>query len=348
MKKRALRAIATGIALTATAALAQSDPLAAIDRLPAEARVRALVDGARKEGEVMVYHSTQTEDLKPVFDGFTKKYGVAVKEWRSSSENVVQRVVQQTRADKLEVDFIENNSPDQEALRRENMLRVMQSPHHVNMRPGTLSAHRQYATTTLDVLVAAYNTAKVKPEEVPKAYEDLLDPRWKGRLGIEATDDPWFGTLLGLVGEAKGEKLFRDIVATSGVSVRKGHTLLANLVVSGEIPLALTVYNYKPTQLKEKGAPIDYLVLQPAVASLHSVAVHSKAPHPHAAALLYDYFLGPEGQELLAQRKFVPSSKSAPSPFGDMPIKGIDGGEALDKQAAWLKRFEDVFIKRAR
>jgi ABC-type Fe3+ transport system substrate-binding protein len=149
-------------------------------------------------------------------------------------------------------------------------------------------------------------------------------------------------------GEAKTVKLWNDVVANNGISVRKGHTLLTQLVVSGEIPFALTVYNYKPTQLKEKGAPIDYVVLQPAVASLHSVAVHSKAPHPHAAALLYDFFLAPEGQELLAQRKFVPSSKAAPSAFGDMPIKGIDGGEAIDRQAAWLKRFEDVFIKRPR
>jgi iron(III) transport system substrate-binding protein len=341
-----------GMALAAGAfvvpdVLAQADPLAAIDRLQGEARTRALVEAAKREGEVLVYHSTQTEDLKPVFDAFTKKYGIAVRNWRSGSEAVAQRVINQTRAGKLEVDLIENNSPDQEALRRENMLRRMQSPHFPDMRPGTLSPHQQYATTTLDVFVQAYNTDKVKPDEVPRRFEDLLDPRWKGRVGIEATDDPWFGTLLGLMGEAKGEKLFRDFVAANGISVRKGHTLLANLVASGEVPLALTVYNYKPQQLKAKGAPIDWVVLQPAVASLHAVAVHAKAPHPHAAALLYDFFLG-EGQELLAQKGFVPSSRRVPSPLEGIPIKGIDGGEALDKQEPWLRRFEEIFIKRAK
>jgi iron(III) transport system substrate-binding protein len=342
-------AAAAGFALAASQVHAQAaaDPLAAIDKLQGEARTRALVEGAKKEGEVFVYHSTQTEDLKPVFDAFTKKYGITVRNWRSNSENVVQRVISQTRAGKLEVDLIENNSPDQEALRRENMLRRMQSPHFASLRPGLLASHQQYATSTLDVFVAAYNTEKVKPDEVPKRYEDLLDPRWKGRLGIEATDEAWLGTLLGLMGEAKGDKLFRDMVAANGVSVRKGHTLLANLVASGEIPLALTVYNYKPPQLKAKGAPIEMVVLQPAVASLHAVAVHNRAPHPHAAALLYDFFLG-EGQALLAQRNFVPASKTVPSPFGDMPVKGIDGGEAIDKQDAWLKRFEEIFIKRGK
>ena len=303
------------------------------------------IEAAKKEGEVMVYHSTQTEDLKPVFDAFTKKYGIVVKDWRSSSENVVKRVIAETRAGKLTVDLIENNSPEQEALRRENLLRRMQSPHFADLRPGLVPSHQQYATSTLDVFVQAYNTDKVKKEELPKTFEELADQRWKDRLGIEAEDQAWFGTLLGIVGESKGEKLWRDIVATNSMSVRKGHTLLATLVASGEVPMGLTAYNYKPAQLKKKGAPIDYIVLQPAIAQMHAVAVHVKAPHPNAAALLYDFFLS-EGQALLAARDFVPSSSKVPSPFGDMPIKGIDPAQAIDNQDAWLKRYQDIFVKR--
>jgi iron(III) transport system substrate-binding protein len=258
---------------------------------------------------------------------------------------VVKRVINETRAGKLTVDLIENNSPEQEALRRENMLRRMQSPHFADLRPGLLPSHQQYATSTLDVFVQAYNTDKVKKEELPKTFEELADPRWKDRLGIEAEDQAWFGTLLGIVGDQKGEKLWRDIVATNSMSVRKGHTLLATLVASGEVPMGLTVYNYKPPQLKKKGAPIDYIVLRPAIAQMHAVAVHAKAPHPNAAALLFDFFLG-EGQALLAARDFVPSSSKVPSPFGDMPIKGIDPAQAIDNQDAWLKRYQDIFVKR--
>src|ERR1044071_6129081 len=83
----------------------------------AHAQDAALVAAAKKEGEVMVYHSTQTEDLKPVFDAFSAKYGIKVSEWRSSSENVVKRVINETRAGRFTVDLIENNSPEQEALR---------------------------------------------------------------------------------------------------------------------------------------------------------------------------------------------------------------------------------------
>jgi iron(III) transport system substrate-binding protein len=347
MKGRIASLLCLAFALTASAQAPAPDPLAAAMALKGEARTRALVEGARKEGDLMVYHSTQAEDLRPVFDAFTAKYGVKVRDWRSSSENVVQRVLREARAGKYEVDLIENNSPEMEALRREKMLRRMDSPHFADMMPGTLPAHQEYATSTMDVFVAAYNTDKVKREELPKSYQDLLHPRWKGRLGIEAEDQAWFGTLLNSLGPEKGTKLFADIISANGISVRKGHTLLANLVASGEIPLGLTVYNYKPPQLKAKGGPIDWMVLSPAIAQLHAVAVHNKAPHPFAAALLFDFFLG-EGQAILAQRSFVPSSRKVPSPMGNTPIKFIDPVEALDKQDEWLKHWQDNVIRRTK
>jgi iron(III) transport system substrate-binding protein len=325
---------------------AQATDVAAALHLQGEARVKALVEGARREGEVMVYHSSQTEDLRPVFDAFTARYGVKVRDWRSSSENVVQRVISETRAGKRDVDFIENNAPEMEALHRERMLLRMDSPHFADLRPGTLPPHREWATSTMDVFVQAYNTEKVKREELPKTYQDLAQPRWKGRLGIEAEDQAWFGTLLHDLGEREGARMFADIVATNGISVRKGHTLLANLVATGEIALALTVYNYKPPQLKAKGGSIDWFVLPPAIAQLHAVAVTAKGSHPFAAALLFDFFLG-EGQALLAARNFVPSNGKLPSPFGDMPIRFIDPAEAIDKQDPWTRLYEDTFIKRA-
>jgi ABC-type Fe3+ transport system substrate-binding protein len=302
---------------------------------------------AKKEGEVMVYHSTQLEDLKPVFDAFTAKYGVRVSDWRSSSENVVQRTISEARAGRHTVDLIENNSPEQEALRRERLLKKMDSPHFADLRPGMLGAHHEYATSTLDVFVQAYNTEKVRKEELPRSFEDLADAKWKGRLGIEAEDQAWFGTYLRLVGREKGLRTFGDIVEKNGVSVRKGHTLLANLVNSGEVPMGITVYNYKPPQLKAKGGSIDWIVLQPAIAQLHAVAVTAKAPHPCAASLLFDFFLG-EGQPILARRNFVPSSSKVPTPFGDMPINPIDPAEALENQDQWLKLYQDTVVRRSK
>ena len=338
-------ALFTILAVLALPGFAQSPEVMAAAKLQGEARTKALVEGAKREGEVMVYHSTQSEDLRPVFEAFTRKYGVKVREWRSSSENVVQRVVSETRAGRHDVDLIENNSPEMQALSVEKMLLAMDSPAFATMRPGTIAPNREWATSTMDIFVQAYNTEKVKREELPKSYRDLTDPRWKGRLGIEADDWVWYGTIVKEMGPG-GAKLFADIVSANGISARKGHTLLANLVASGEIPMALTVYNYKPQQLKEKGAAIDWILLEPAIAQLHAVAVHAKAPHPYAAMLLFDFFLG-EGQQILASEHFVPSSARVHSPFDNERITPVDAAETLRNQDAWTRQFNEEIVKRS-
>src|SRR5262249_8698619 len=150
---------------------------------------------------------------------------------------------------------------------------------------------RPWAATRYSVFAAAYNTRMVAAADVPQRYEDLLDAKWKGRLGIEADDVDWFFAVVGALGERKGLDLFRDIVARHGVSIRKGHSLLVNLVVSGEVPLALTAYGYRVDQLKKAGAPIDRNYLPPVIALPTGVAVLRNAPHPFAAVLFADFML---------------------------------------------------------
>jgi iron(III) transport system substrate-binding protein len=187
--------------------------------------------------------------------------------------------------------------------------------------------------TRLLVFVLAYNTKLVRKSELPASYDGFADPKWKGRLGIEAEDSDWFATISTLMGEAKAETLFRSIVAANGVSVRKGHTLLTQLVASGEVPVALTVYNYKAEQLKNQGAPIDWYVIPPAIARANGVGVAARAPHPNAALLWYEFELGEEGQRLLLSRDFVPTNRT----------KAV-----VDDSGKWDRRYADIFGGQAR
>ena len=185
----------------------------------------------------------------------------------------------------------------------------MKSPVPRRSDPAGDPAAREWVGTRLNIFTAAYNTKLVKKEDLPKTYEDLLNPQVEGQARHRgrrtSTGSPG---VIGELGEAKGLKLFRDIVATNGISVRKGHTLLTNLVVSGEVPLALTVYNYKAEQLKNKGAPIDWFAFPPAIARPNGSGVLRRAPHPHAAVLFFDFMLS-DAQELLLKRDFIPTSK---------------------------------------
>src|SRR5262249_9879856 len=205
-----------------------------------------------------------------------------------------------------------------------------------------LPSHRAWVGSRLNVFVQAYNTRLVKKEELPRNFAELADARWKGRLAIEAGDDDWFAAVVKELGESEGLALFRAIAGKNTISLRRGHTLLANLVASGEVPLALTVSNFTAEQLKQKGAPLDWFVLPPAVARANGVGVARSAPHPHAALLYYDFMIGEEGQRILAQREFVPTSRTVETPLHRLPLKLIDPAEMLDQGERWTRLFEDI------
>ena len=306
-------------------------------------RTAKLLAAAKAEGgELAVYHVYPA--LTRVTAAFTAKYGIPVKPWRSSSETVLQRVVSEARGNRYEADVVQNNAPENEAACREKLLLEIRSPAQANLIPQAVPAHHCWVGFAIDVFIAAYNTTKVGKDELPKSYDDLLDPRWKGRLGIEADDHGWFGELSAALGEEKAHKLFANIVATNGLSVRKGHSLLANLVASGEVPMGLTAYSWTPEQLKGKGAPIDVHPIQPLIAQFSTLAVLKKARHPYTAMLFYDFALD-EGQKLLYDLKFVPTSKAYDVPITKLPIRYIDPGTALEKQDQWLRDYQSIVVK---
>lgn len=311
-------------------------------------RQQRLVDGAKKEGNLAIYTSAQSDDMGALVAGFEKKYGVKVSVWRAGSEKVLQRAVTEARGNRHTVDIIETNGPELESMSREKILQAIKSPYLAQLIPQALRPHGEWVGTRLNVFVQAYNTKLVKKEELPKTWDDLLNPRWKGRLGIEAEDQDWLSGVVSEIGEAKGVKLFKDIVAANGMSVRKGHTLLTQLVVSGEIPFALTVYNYKAEQLKDKGAPIDWFSIGTPIARPNGVAVLRNAPNPHAAVLFFDYEISEEGQRVLAGRDFVPTSTKVETPFGKGPLKFVDSRLMLDEYEKWNKLYEEIFSAKGR
>ena len=324
------------------------DSLAELANYEGADRVARMIEGAKKEGVLNIYTSAQSDDMGALTAAFEKKYGVKVTTWRSSSEKVLQRTLTETRANRFTVDVVETNGPELETLHREKMLQAIKSPHLVDLIPAALRPHGEWVGTRLNVFTQAYNTKLVKKEDLPKTWEDLLHPRWKGKLGIEAEDADWMAGVLSEIGEAKGAKLFKDIVAANGMSVRKGHTLLTQLVSSGEVPLALTVYNYKAEQLKGKGAPIDWFVIGTAIARPNGIGITKKSQHFHAAVLFFDFELSPEGQGVLATRDFVPTSKKVDTPLNKMALKFVDPKVALDEDAKWTKLYEETFVKTAK
>jgi iron(III) transport system substrate-binding protein len=344
MRRRALAAAAV-LALGALSAGAWAQSLATYEGTD---RMERIVAAAKREGTLTLYTTIAEKDLPTLIKPFEAKYGVKVSVWRAGTDKVLQRTLAEAAANRHEVDAVHFGSPEMEALARERVLQTVASPTYKDLQPGSVPAHRQWAATILSVWVQAYNTNVVRKEDLPKSYADLLDAKWKGKLGIEAKNQDWFATVVGLTGGGdKGLKFFSDLVARNGLSPRSGHTLLTNMVVSGEVPLALTVYNYMPEQAKKKGAPIDWFVIEPAIARSNAIGVAAKAPHPAAALLFHEYMLT-EAQPLMVGIDYVPTNTKVASPLKGVKILITDPIESIDGAEKWGKLFDETVLKRAK
>ncbi len=303
-------------------------------------RSQRILAGAKKEGTVTLYSSATIADMNPQVSAFEKKHGIKVRVWRASSEDIARRILNEQRAGRFEADIVETAGPDMEVLVREKALQPFHTPVSATLLPAATYAHRQWIATRINLFVAGYNTKLIGAAEAPKRYEDLVDPKWKGKLAVEANDANWFMQLATVIGEDKAVTLFRDIVGRNGMSVRRGHSLLANLVPSGEVALALTLYGYRVEQLKHEGAPIEILYLPPLIALPTGTGIVRGAPRPHAAALLADFFLT-DGQAILAERfNFPVNPKVRPAPDH---LSLIDVAKFLDEGERWTKLYASIF-----
>jgi iron(III) transport system substrate-binding protein len=347
LERRTLLA-ATGLALAVPgAALAQSattpSPHEGIFMHKGADREAWLLERARKEGTVTLYTSMAPTESTPLMKEFEKKYGIKVEIWRGLSEGIVQRVVSEGRARRHVVDVIETNGPEVEILSRERMLAEFYSPHIADLPSAMIPKHRQWMPSRVNFFVVAYNTQKIKAEELPKHYEGFTDPKWKGRIGIEATDAEWMGGLVNALGEARGMEFFRKL-AELKPDVRKGHILLAQMVAAGEVPVGLTIYNSNAQSLKQRGAPIDWVAMEPTLARPQGVAVAKNAAHPHAAALLADYFISPEAQQFLNSVGRPPANKKVKTELNNFNYVLTDSGLVVDEAEKWNQHWNRLFL----
>jgi ABC-type Fe3+ transport system substrate-binding protein len=206
--RRAFHRIVLGLFVASGAACTRREgtesPHRELYLLDDDDRQARLLAGAREEGVVVIYTSLNTQDSGPLTQAFEERFGVETQLWRSSSDGVVQRAVAEASAGRLTYDVVETNGPEMEACFREGLLERFHSPHFRDLAPAAFPTHRYYVADRFNFFTIAYNTDLVSPDEAPNSYEDLLHPRFEGRLGLEAGDVDWFGAMVKHMGEEPG------------------------------------------------------------------------------------------------------------------------------------------------
>jgi iron(III) transport system substrate-binding protein len=307
-------------------------------------RQQRLVERAKQEGALTWYTSLAPTESQPVADAFEKKYGVKVELWRSQSERVVQRAVSEAKAGRHVVDVIATNGPEMESLAREQILTTYFTPHAADLPPASIPRHRLWLPDRLQFFVVGYNTNLVKREELPKSLKGFADPKWKGKLALEAGDAEWMATLVKKWGEAEGMAFFRKL-SELRPTVRKGHPLLAQLIAAGDIAVCLTAYSANIETLKRKGAPIDYAPID-AVARPQGIGISKNAPRPAAALLFADFVLSEEGQRLYESMGRPPVNRKVKSKLTDFEHVYLDVVAVIDEADKWNKLWDELFLKK--
>jgi iron(III) transport system substrate-binding protein len=271
-----------------------------------------LITGAKKEGKLVVYASATAPQLQMYFAAFNKKYPFIKTEFfRTGKQKLVTKILFEEQAKQHIADLIHTSVIETNILKKRGAL-----SRHVPNEAGSYPSQYKdpegfwtsaYASGTL----MGFNSLQVKRAEAPKTYDDLLNPRWKNSIAIDSNKIEWFAMLLKLKGRPFMEKL-----AAQAPTLRDGNTLVLQLLAAGEFPVAAGVYEYSVEDMKQKGAPVDWIGLEPVITYTVAVSLSSQPPRPFAAKLFIEWLLSKEGQEVVNQFGRVPIRDDVESRYG--------------------------------
>lgn len=284
-----------------------------LNRRPAAERQAILEREARKEGRVVLYTTFNVADLQDLKRMFEQKYPfLKIEDFRLGHARLANKIRTEALAGKLEADAITMSANYLDELRGSGALARSRPPVRQQLNDGFTDKDGWLNGLYNTAYVLHYNTKLVKPEELPKDWNDLLDAKWKGQLAIDQESYEWLAGLLDFMGEERGLRYAKQL-AGRDIAVRRGHTLLSQLLAAGEFKIVLEQYDHIAYRTLKTGTPTNYIFLNPIIAEApNAFWIARQAPRPYGAALLMDFLLGKESQSFFAQRGRRMGHKEAP------------------------------------
>lgn len=313
---RAMRALLLGaFAAIAIAAAAHAQDIL---RSRAADREQMILDGARREGQVVFYSGMiVNQALRPLADAFMRKYPfVTMTFWRGDTEEIVAKLSAEERGNNVVADVAEGTGVGDLAVGA-----ALTEPYYTPMVEALPDRYRdpsnRWTYTRISYFSMAYNTRLIPRDQVPKTYDDLLDPRWQGKLAWRvgtASGAPLFITTVRLSrGEEEAHSYLRRLAKQKMINFGSGSArTLVDRVIAGEFPIALNIFAHHPLISKAKGAPVDSRLLDPVPSTAGTMVIAKGLRHPYAAMLLIDFILSKEGQQILASADYFPVRADVP------------------------------------
>jgi iron(III) transport system substrate-binding protein len=273
------------------------------------ATAASIEDGAKNEGEVVLYSSLNNEQIVTLIDAFKKKYPfIKSSFYRGTSERVLQRAATEAKAGRFAVDIATAAGFQLQLMKEAGLTQKYVPPEAAFYNDGFKDPDGHWVSVHSLLNAMAYNTQLVKPNEAPKKYEDLLAPRWKGRLGVNLQDPEWYVNLQRHWGKEKARNFLKALAAQQP-GLRDGHNITAQLLAAGEFHAVSNTYAHIAARIKNQGGPVQYIFDEPVITYVHPIALMKSAPHPNASKLLIGFILSAEGQRMLRDQGRIPSHR---------------------------------------
>jgi iron(III) transport system substrate-binding protein len=304
-----------------------------------------LIRAAKKEGKVAFWSSMRIEDSKALAAGFEARYPfIKVDIFRAGGEQIVNRAIAEHLAGKTTYDVL--NAFALKVVQNKGLLQPYAAPETTHYPTGFRDPQHYWVSLYSGYNVIGYNTKLVSKADAPKNWDDLLHPRWKGKLGMDDEEYFWHAGMLKYWGEEKGKK-YMEALSRQGLQFRNGHALLADLLSVGEFPVTVVVYPDHIEMMKAKGQPVEWVkTTDPILVNLAPVGVAAKAPQPNAAKLLLNYSISREGQEILQKARRASARHDVSPVVPDMDprkLKLVALDPDIPTNAEHIKDFRRVF-----
>ncbi len=321
-------------------------------------RQKILEQGARKEGKLLWYTTLIVEQLvRPMKAAFEKEYPfIQIEFFRGNSERVAQKMIEEYQARRYDVDLVDG-TVTVALIRRAGFVQRFFSPSLAEYPPELKDPQGYWGVSNLYFMTLGYNTRMVKANEVPKSWEDLLNPKWRGEViwsTSRGSGAPVFiGNILAAMGQRAGmeylQRLTKQNIAKSTASARA----LLDLVIAGEYPLVLNIFNHHAVISRKAGAPSEWQPIEPVAAPVHTIGLPKNSPHPHAAMLLIDFILSTKGQKVFQDVNYLPAHPKMPAKEVELKPGGgrfkkanyLNPETLVDKGDEWVDIFQKLFVK---